>query len=183
MTLCELGTIWHTDKVVAGYTKFYSALFEPRRLEVLKVMEIGVGSPETMTHVPEYIVGASLFMWRDYFPNAQIYGLDNNPRSLIEGYHIQSHLCDQADIGDLTRAAEWAGDGFDLILDDGDHRAKAQRAAFEVLFPLLGRDGIYIIEDAEAVGGNMRYLCALIPHAYKAVSLEGGGKLVMVKNG
>jgi hypothetical protein len=180
LTLCELGTKYRTDKVVAGYTKFYAELFEPHRQEVKKVMEIGIGSRESMKHVPDYIVGASLFMWRDYFSDAQIYGLDNNVDSLIEGDRIKSLSCDQADIVDLSRAAAWAGDGFDFILDDGDHRAASQWPAFHVLFPLVKPGGLYIIEDADAADGNMQTLQAAMPWA-AAHSLPEGGKLLMVE--
>jgi cephalosporin hydroxylase len=35
-----------------------------------------------------------------------------------------------------------------LIVDDGSHRSEHVIASFEVLFPLLARGGLYVIEDA-----------------------------------
>ena len=37
--------------------------------------------------------------------------------------------------------------GIDVVLDDGSHVGRHQRASFDVLFPLLSDGGIYIIED------------------------------------
>lgn len=44
-------------------------------------------------------------------------------------------------------AAEFAGSAVDLIIDDASHDLAATRASFEVLFPLLGPGGLYIVED------------------------------------
>lgn len=37
--------------------------------------------------------------------------------------------------------------GLDIVLDDGSHRVSHQRASFEVLFPLLSQNGLYVVED------------------------------------
>lgn len=182
--LCKLGAWYRTDKVEPGYTKFYNALFGNKRDEVLKVLEIGIGSLEAMKHVPDYIVGASLFMWRDYFPHAEIYALDNNIASVLAMANVsRMHAmhCDQANAGQLDVVKCSAGYGFDLILDDGDHRAASQLPAFHALFPLLKPGGIYIIEDAEGCDGNMELLRAGLSEPHEMVCLKPGGKLVMVK--
>lgn len=48
----------------------------------------------------------------------------------------------------LTRIVrdELAGE-LDLVVDDASHTYEETRASFEVLFPLLNADGIYVIED------------------------------------
>ena len=45
-------------------TDLYAMLFTPVRLQVLNVTEIGVAA------------GQSLQMWHDFFPRAQLWGLD-----------------------------------------------------------------------------------------------------------
>jgi hypothetical protein len=37
--------------------------------------------------------------------------------------------------------------GVDVVLDDGSHIASHQRVSFDVLYPLLGEGGSYLIED------------------------------------
>ena len=76
--LCELAVKHGTDKCSAKHqlTPLYHELFERRRETVCKVLEIGVGSEQTMW--PGYRPGASLRMWAEYFPGAYVYGLDVN---------------------------------------------------------------------------------------------------------
>jgi hypothetical protein len=51
--------------------------------------------------------------------------------------------------------------GVDIVLDDGSHVARHQRASFEVLFPLLEVGGLYVVEDLHTAywakfGGGLR---------------------------
>ncbi len=75
--LCHLAEYYGTDKL-GVYTPFYDLLFRDRREKVFKVLEIGIGTIKAMAHVKGYKAGASLRMWRDYFINAEILGLDND---------------------------------------------------------------------------------------------------------
>jgi hypothetical protein len=102
-------------------------------------------------------------MWQEYFPDAEIYGLDIRPDILVNEERIRSFQCDQGDEGSLRRAAEWAGSGFDLVIDDGSHMAEHQVLTASVLIPLLLEpDGIYVIEDVlepEKVVSHLPYKC------------------------
>ena len=64
--LDELAIAFNTDKSTRthGFTNHYQVYFELLRDLPLKLLEIGVQS------------GASLRMWKQYFPKAEIYGLD-----------------------------------------------------------------------------------------------------------
>ena len=54
-----------TDKYDLGYVdEFYNKFFEPRRYSVQSLLEVGIA------------YGGSLLLWRDYFPNATIMGID-----------------------------------------------------------------------------------------------------------
>jgi len=180
--LCEIGLRFHTDKVIAGYTEFYHTLFETRR-GIKKVLEIGIGSLEAMKHVADYVPGASLFMWQEYFPQATIYGLDINPAVLVNEGRIQSRKCDQRNSGELVAAAEWAGGEFDLIVDDGDHTGEYQWVAFNALIPFVKPGGFYIIEDATDSIWLSDKLTEYT-HQHSVVSTVNGkliGKLIMVR--
>lgn len=142
MTLFELAKQAGTDKCDHSYIPFYEGLFEHRRNEVKKVLEIGVGN----IHEGR----SSLFMWRDYFPNAQIYGVDVEEKKMGEwGERIQLFLCDQADEKTLAKLGEAYGP-FDLIVDDGCHENIFQIISAHYLMPYLAPGGHYIIEDVSS---------------------------------
>jgi hypothetical protein len=138
--LCELAAKYRTDKA-GWYTPFYSLLLDRRRKEINKVLEVGIGTAETMAHVRGYAPGASLFMWRDYFPEANVYGIDIDQNALVRDTRVFSACSD-------SRTFKFDGQ-FDLIVDDGDHSAEVQSATFLNLFPIVNPGGLYIIEDAE----------------------------------
>lgn len=107
--------------------------------------------------------GASLRAWRDYFPNANIYGCDIDRSCLVEEDRISSCYVDQLEIDSI--AAMWEGFGrplFDIVIDDGLHTADAATSLFRGLSQSLSKTGIYIIEDvapAELIKIN-DFLCA-----------------------
>lgn len=145
--LCDLSVKHGSDKFVGGFTEFYDLILG--HLNILKVLEIGIGVPEVMQHVPGYKAGASLRMWEEYFPGAQIFGMDIQPGAMVNEGRIQSGLFDQRRERDLLSAAEWIGEGIDLVIDDGDHNPLSQLLGAETLMPYLKNGGLYIIEDVD----------------------------------
>ena len=143
--LCELARKYGTDKggehLIAGdtchqYTPAYHAMFWDRRDRVKNVLEIGVN------------YGCSLRMWRDYFPKAQIYGIDSNESCLFADDRIMCFAADQFNERDLKSVVEAVGRiKFDFICDDGSHEPAHQIFSAQVLLPYLARDGYYVIED------------------------------------
>jgi hypothetical protein len=147
--LCKLAAKWVTDKtplINHEYTPFYHELLRGRNIR--KVLEIGIAR------------GGSLRMWQEYFPKAEIYGLDNLEYGvLVNEGRIRSFLCDQGSEGSLRAAAALVGGNCDLIIDDGSHRSAHQVLTAKVLIPLLlSPDGIYIIEDIWAKEEVLPYL-------------------------
>jgi len=125
-----------------NYTEFYESFFSQIREEKLNILEIGFGG------------GDSLKMWAEYFPNSQIYCLDNNLQRIVE-YNYKHHprikilFADQSMSESLNKAVEEIGlENFDIIIDDGSHFERDIRVSYETLFPLINKDGIYFIEDA-----------------------------------
>lgn len=142
--LCHLAQKYGTDKYPA-YTEFYETLLSPRRLRIHNVLEIGVGTVEAMKHVPGYRPGASLRMWRDYFPDANIVGIDKDSRVLFSEERIRTFGCDQARISDLDTIVDLPA--FDLIIDDGSHNVEHQLETAKFFVPKMYWGGLYIIED------------------------------------
>lgn len=136
--LDKLAVKYGTDKQSSmhGYTNYYKFYFDPIRQNVKKVLEFGVLS------------GASLRMWRDYFPNAVIHGIDINSKCIRQ----QSERI-KITIGNLNDPAFVAsfiaqnGDDFDIMVDDASHINKEQIGTFNMFFPHLKSKGIYVIED------------------------------------
>ena len=138
--LCDLARKYGTDKGGGhgerchNYTPIYYSLFEPIRHEVKAVLEIGINS------------GASLRMWRDFFPNANIIGIDNDRGCQIGEDRIVSFIADQYNVADLHQVIP-ADAIFDIIIDDGAHQLRAWRNSFEALRRNVRPGGYYIIED------------------------------------
>jgi 8-demethyl-8-alpha-L-rhamnosyltetracenomycin-C 2'-O-methyltransferase len=128
---------WHS------YGRVYDQLFEGKT--VRKVLEIGIGYKGLMGEA--YENGASLQMWAEYFPKAEIYGLDIRREALINEGRIHSFQCDQGKISSLLAAREAIGDGFDLIVDDGSHQSEHQVLSACVLWSCVALGGCYVIED------------------------------------
>ena len=63
-SLTFLGRRYGTDKVSHHFTHVYERAFAAERLNTQRVLEVGVWH------------GASLRMWRDWFENAQVVGVD-----------------------------------------------------------------------------------------------------------
>jgi SAM-dependent methyltransferase len=134
-SLLDLGRLHGTDKVAHGYLPIYERFLEPMRRTAGTVLEIGV------------FKGASLRMWRDYFPAATVIGLDISPdKAALAGERIAIEIGNCGDAGFLKRAAAKYRP-FDLVVDDGSHLWAHQQTAFDVLFDHVKPGGVYILED------------------------------------
>lgn len=131
-----------------GYTPHYFDWFKERRHDVQRVLEIGICG---YRDIPNNVVGASLFVWRDFFPNAEIYGIDYDNRFIFNDQaRIHTALADAYDAKQLNDAfARWHVHSrfFDFIVDDAVHEPIHQVNLFNDLVPLLADDGLYAIED------------------------------------
>ena len=92
--------------------------------------------------------GGSLEMWRQYFGGgARIYGMDIDPATLRhEDIATKIFIGDQADRAFLRDTLTQTGP-LDLVIDDGGHTADQQIASFEEIYPTLGENAIYLVED------------------------------------
>ena len=136
-TLNELAVTYNTDKGPNDhmYTSKYSIYLEDYRDIEFNLLEIGVYN------------GASVKMWKEYFPKATIVAIDINPEcKQYEEDRIHIHIGDQTDtvfLNDVFNKYKH----FEVILDDGGHSWKQQIVSFETLFPLLTQGGMYLFED------------------------------------
>lgn len=142
---------WHS------YGPIYDQLFCGKT--VRKVLEIGIGYKSN-----------SLFMWAEYFPEAEIYGLDLRPEALVNEGRIHSFQCDQGLLLSLVAAQKSVGVGFDLIVDDGSHYPEHQLLSACVLWPTIAAGGRYVIEDV----GFPEQVAPFVPFRNEIVNLKVG---------
>ena len=141
-SLHELGQKHGTDKWDhnhsfrgESYLHVYERYLASRRDEPLTFLELGVKS------------GASLRMWKEYFPRAEIHGVDLNPDCARHAEdRISVHIVSQDDAEALRALAASTG-GFDVVLDDCSHINVLTLASLDLLLPHVRPGGLYIVED------------------------------------
>ena len=131
-SLDEMGLRHQTDKASTHhcFLDTYESYLGHLRDKEFKLWEIGVAS------------GASIRLWREYFPKAQVIGIDNNPDCAGEGIFIG----DQTDTAFLDSIISKTGPP-DVVIEDGWHYGPGTIATFKHLFPKIAPKGHYYIED------------------------------------
>lgn len=118
------------------YADIYEKYFREKKNDNLVILELGVKN------------GASLKAYREYFPNAIIYGLDIDP-SCIQyndpNNNIFIEIISQIDEDKINNFIK--DKNFDIIIDDASHVNKFTIISFNLLFESLNSNGLYIIED------------------------------------
>ena len=131
---------YDTDKKSSfhNYSRQYNKLLEEYRDKPIKYLEIGV------------LNGGSIKAMREVFQKATcILGVDIDGRCKSyenELSNIYVEIGNATDSNFIKHIHEKYGP-FDVILDDGSHTNKDVIDSFELLFPLLKDDGLYIVED------------------------------------
>lgn len=145
--LDALARLHGTDKSSYGhgYARLYQRHFASRRPTVRKLLEIGVGGTSSGRGYETTEGGQSLRLWSDYFPNAEIVGIDINSKAISEP-RIRFEQGDQSDQDFLRALIEKYGP-FDIVIDDGSHVGKHIIASFAALWSAVIPGGMYVIED------------------------------------
>jgi hypothetical protein len=121
-----------TDKG-EDYLDFYEQCLGKLRTQPVRLLEIGVKR------------GGSLLLWRQYFQNGTIFGVDLKPPALA----VPSIRCFRCDLGDRVQLSAIADEigPLDIVIDDAAHTGRLAAASFEVLFPHVKSGGWYSLED------------------------------------
>ncbi|MFO1487591.1 MAG: class I SAM-dependent methyltransferase [Verrucomicrobiota bacterium] len=142
--LKRLAVLHGTDKWGDHwYVQHYARHFERLRKKEVTLLEIGIGGYENSRRG-----GGSLRMWRSYFRRGKIVGLDFHNKQPHAEKRIRIFQGDQSDEAFLRKLIGEIGRP-DIIIDDGSHQNAHVRKTFEVLFPLLADNGIYVVEDTQ----------------------------------
>ena len=139
-----------SDKAgIHNYYLIYSCiLHDPNSISSL--MEIGLGTNNT--DIPSNMgahgkPGASLRAFRDFLPNANIYGADIDKRILFTEDRITTFFVDQTRPETFEQLNNHIPIDFDVIIDDGLHSPNANIATLTFALSKLKDGGWCIIED------------------------------------
>lgn len=150
-------------KILHSYSPAYNEIFKDHRQEIKSLLEIGVGSKAVMKGIvgDAYAPGASLRSWKEYFPNAEIFGIDYDSSVLFQEERISCFYGDQSSVESLNEAIKkiknFTRDEnflFDVIIDDGSHVKNHMVLTYNFLKQFLKPGGLYIIEDIKRVDLN-----------------------------
>lgn len=136
--LNEIGLRLNADKSSRfhNYLDFYQKHLPDRGFSG-RLLEIGI------------MDGLSLMMWREYYPNAEIVGIDivNKDHLHNDAWKVPKSIKLLQVNGTVEKPVRALGN-FDIIIDDGSHFMHDQQRSFELLYyKQLNKGGFYIIED------------------------------------
>ena len=133
--LISIGKKYPSSKNKFGFIQIYEKYFFDFKDKELNLLEIGIDK------------GDSLRIWRDYFTNAKICGLDIEKKEFkINGVEFfTGNQSDTSFLKSITNKYK----NFDIIIDDGSHISKDVISSFNYLYPFLNDNGLYIIEDLQ----------------------------------
>jgi len=150
MSLDSLVDNSYTDKnTTHSYLSLYNQLLINKKITAKNVLEIGIGDFGEKN-------GGSIKLWKDFFTNATIYGIDilpsnrvmdellNNSRVILytstDGYN-ETFFKTQF----LEKNIK-----FDFLLDDGPHTLESMKMFIKLYSQVMTDDGILIIEDIQS---------------------------------
>lgn len=152
----EMGADKGSSHHVKGhdYARHYDAAFSHIRSHPIKVLEIGVGSAESMR------------TWLEYFPNAVVLGLDivhdtnlwNTPGGKPHPRYTFSYI-DQSSEPEWGKLIEEYGSDWDIVVDDGGHSSQQIITTFKKMWPHVKRGGFYAIEDLGCAYSSLEFFC------------------------
>ena len=121
MNLIEIGKKYPSSKNISGFIQLYEKYFSSLKNSKINILEIGVEG------------GDSLRIWREYFTNANICGIDIDKKDFkIDNTEILQG--DQSDKNFLKTLID-KYKNFDIIIDDGGHTNMQILNTFKILFP------------------------------------------------
>lgn len=159
--LCDLGVKYPTDKSPYNqddlhkhpYTGVYYLLFAPFKYKNINFAEIGIYR------------NMSMKCWREFFPNANLYGFEYDGMFLSNGINDNLNNTTYSFI-DVTNQESINNelskfDKFDIILDDSTHVFEDQINLCLNAYKHMNSGGILIVEDIFRNEDESRYVESL----------------------
>ncbi len=168
-----------------NYYLIYASLFDDPA-KVKKVFEIGLGTnnPEVVSNMGFHgSPGASLRAFKDFFPNAHIYGADVDERVLFNEERINTFYIDQLNDESFENLPSDVFCDLDIYIDDGLHSPDANLRSLIYGLNAVRPGGFVIIEDIREEALDIwRVTNALLPENCEATMYRGiGAHMFVVK--
>jgi hypothetical protein len=140
-----------TDKnTTHSYLQLYQKLLISKKETAKNVLEVGIGDFGEKN-------GGSIKLWRDFFTNATIYGLDILPID-----RVMDELLNDDRVILYTSSNAYDNEFFtthflnknikcDFMLDDGPHTLESMKQFIKLYSQIMTDDGILIIEDVQSL--------------------------------
>lgn len=150
--LAQLFVQYGSDKATThDYHQVYYSLLKDKRMESINVFEIGLGTNniDVLSNMGRNgKPGASLRAFRDFLPQARVYGADIDTRVLFTEDRIETFFIDQVKVDVLNEVkSHLQHEKFDLIIDDGLHNSEANLNTIAFALDLLSDRGVLAVED------------------------------------
>lgn len=163
MKISELLLKYKTDKNYGTivpklghcYGNSYDKIFEKFDKESnLNFLEIGIQK------------GGSLLAWKDFFKNANVYGIDIVDE-ILEEYKRNDIEYIISDVKHPSVKEKLNKIKFDIIIDDGSHFISDVLYVVSEFLPLLNDGGVLIIEDCQNPENWMNQISKIIPDNFR----------------
>jgi hypothetical protein len=183
--LKELFDKHGSDKAsVQRYHLIYGKILKERG-QVRGILEIGLGTCHTdvLSHMgAQGQPGASLRAFREFLPNATVFGADVDRRILFQEERIQTYWVDQTDPAALRALSTRIPAELDLIIDDGLHAPNANLAVITFALKHVKVGGWIVIEDISSRSLPVwEVVMGMIPHSFAVwLFCESQDQLVLV---
>lgn len=159
--LCRLGVKHPTDKSPYNesgslhkhpYTAVYNLLFSYMRYNPIVLGEVGI------------LDNMSMKCWREYFPNATLYGYEYSEMRLQKAVsdRLSNSHYSKMDVKDVTSIQSGLQSMmFDILIEDSTHEFDDQMRFANIAYKHVKPGGFLIIEDIFRSESEQRYVEAL----------------------
>ena len=146
MSFVSLADNSRTDKnTLHSYLDVYEEILQHKKDTAKRILEVGI------------YTGGSIKLWRDYFVNATVHGLDIMPLDnvwdvLKNDNRIVLHTSTDAYNSEFFQKTFLDTElKFDMVLDDGPHTLDSMLQFVKKYSQILTDDGVLIVEDVQSI--------------------------------
>jgi hypothetical protein len=166
-----------------NYHWLYGSILGTRRASALLEIGLGTNNEDVVSNMTRHgTPGASLRAFRDFLPDAHIYGADIDRAILFQEERVSTFFVDQTDIDSFMELSAAVPDELDLIIDDGLHTPNANLASLVFGLGRLKIDGYFLVEDIGRAAVPIWQLvsAALLPEQYESHVVEADTQFLFV---
>ncbi|MEH6552229.1 MAG: hypothetical protein V7744_19805 [Pseudomonadales bacterium] len=160
------------------YHYFYgAALCRLQKVDALFEVGLGTNNTDVVSNMGRHgKPGASLRAFREFLPNANIFGADIDKRILFSEEKISTFYVDQTSQDTFTALGENLPEEMDMIIDDGLHSPNANILTLKFGLEKVRVGGWVVIEDIRLASLPVwQVVSALLPENYESHIYDAEG--------